>query len=297
MKGLPLAYSKDMQEDKPPVFEAFDALTLALGAMTAMVSALQPNTERMRQAAGSGFSTATDLADWLVRELNLPFRKAHHVTGAAVKRAEALGVDLLSCTAHKLGGPRGIGLLLRRRGVPLLPQIGGAQEGGLRGGTEAAVLAAGFAQALEEASERLRHHGGQDPVAGLRDPLLAGLLELPGVSLSGPAPGDPEGRLPHHISLVVTSEAGDPLPGRELVRALWRQGLAVSSGSACSAIASPGAGGGGSAVLRALGYPEALVASGLRISLGPWLRPEDLERVPAALERARRELEGSAPGH
>jgi argininosuccinate lyase len=94
MKGLPLAYSKDMQEDKPPVFEAFDALTLALGAMTAMVSALQPNTERMRAAAGSGFSTATDLADWLVRELNLPFRKAHHVTGAAVKRAEALGVDL-----------------------------------------------------------------------------------------------------------------------------------------------------------------------------------------------------------
>jgi argininosuccinate lyase len=94
MKGLPLAYSKDMQEDKPPVFEAFDALTLALGAMTAMVSALQPNTERMRAAAGSGFSTATDLADWLVRELNLPFRKAHHVTGAAVKRAEALNVDL-----------------------------------------------------------------------------------------------------------------------------------------------------------------------------------------------------------
>ena len=94
MKGLPLAYSKDMQEDKPPVFEAFDALDLALNAMTAMVAALQPNTERMAQAAGAGFSTATDLADWLVRELNLPFRKAHHVTGAAVKRAEALGVDL-----------------------------------------------------------------------------------------------------------------------------------------------------------------------------------------------------------
>ena len=94
MKGLPLAYSKDMQEDKPPVFEAFDALDLALGAMTAMVAALQPNTQRMAAAAGAGFSTATDLADWLVRELNLPFRKAHHVTGAAVKKAEALGVDL-----------------------------------------------------------------------------------------------------------------------------------------------------------------------------------------------------------
>ncbi|MDI1282733.1 argininosuccinate lyase [Brevundimonas sp.] len=94
MKGLPLAYSKDMQEDKPPVFEAFDALDLALSAMTAMISVIEPNTENMRAAAGAGFSTATDLADWLVRELNLPFRKAHHVTGAAVKRAEALGVDL-----------------------------------------------------------------------------------------------------------------------------------------------------------------------------------------------------------
>ena len=94
MKGLPLAYSKDMQGDKPPVFEAMDALDLALTAMTAMVGALRPNTERMRAAAGAGYSTATDLADWLVRELNLPFRKAHHVTGAAVKRAEALGVDL-----------------------------------------------------------------------------------------------------------------------------------------------------------------------------------------------------------
>ena len=102
MKGLPLAYSKDMQEDKPPVFETFDALDLALGAMTAMVSTLIPNTERMRAAAGAGFSTATDLADWLVRELNLPFRKAHHVTGAAVKRAEALGVDLMQLPLAEL---------------------------------------------------------------------------------------------------------------------------------------------------------------------------------------------------
>ncbi len=102
MKGLPLAYSKDMQEDKPPVFEAFDALDLALTAMTAMVLALTPNVERMRAAAGSGYSTATDLADWLVRELNLPFRKAHHVTGAAVKRAEALGVDLMQLPLTEL---------------------------------------------------------------------------------------------------------------------------------------------------------------------------------------------------
>ena len=94
MKGLPLAYSKDMQEDKVPTFEAFDALELSLRAMAGMVADLEPNVERMAAAAGAGFSTATDLADWLVRELNLPFRDAHHVTGAAVKRAEALGCDL-----------------------------------------------------------------------------------------------------------------------------------------------------------------------------------------------------------
>jgi cysteine desulfurase len=234
----------------------------------------------------------------LCRSAGIPLHvDAVQVVGHRLVDADALGVDLLSCTAHKLGGPRGIGLLLRRRGVGLLPLIGGAQEGGLRGGTEAVVLAAGFVQALEEACERLHSLGGLDPLAALRDPLLARLLELPGVSLSGPAPEDREGRLPHHISLVVSSATGLPLPGRELVRRLWRQGLAVSSGSACSAIASPASRGGGSAVLRSLGYPESHCTSGLRISLGPWLCPADLERVPGALEQARRDLETSAPGH
>jgi argininosuccinate lyase len=94
MKGLPLAYSKDMQEDKEQVFDAVDALMLALAAMTGMVADLAPQPERLRAAAGAGFSTATDLADWLVRRLGLPFRTAHHVTGALVRRAEARGVDL-----------------------------------------------------------------------------------------------------------------------------------------------------------------------------------------------------------
>ena len=94
MKGLPLAYGKDMQEDKEPTFEAFDALELSLKAMAGMVADLKPNRQRMADAAGAGFSTATDLADWLVRKLDLPFREAHHVAGAAVKRAETLGVDL-----------------------------------------------------------------------------------------------------------------------------------------------------------------------------------------------------------
>ena len=102
MKGLPLTYSKDMQEDKVPTFEAFDALELALTAMAGMIGDLTPDRERMAQAAGSGYSTATDLADWLVRALDLPFRDAHHITGAAVKRAEALGLDLAAVPLAEL---------------------------------------------------------------------------------------------------------------------------------------------------------------------------------------------------
>ena len=94
MKGLPLAYSKDMQDDKPPVFEAYDLLALSIAAMTGMVETLTFVPERMRAAAAGGFSTATDLADWLVREAGVPFREAHHITGRAVKAAEEAGVML-----------------------------------------------------------------------------------------------------------------------------------------------------------------------------------------------------------
>ncbi|USU07055.1 argininosuccinate lyase [Sphingomonadaceae bacterium OTU29LAMAA1] len=94
MKGLPLAYSKDMQDDKPPVFEAHDLLGLSIAAMTGMIASATFRTDRMRGLAESGFATATDFADWLVREAGLPFREAHHVTGRAVKRAEELGVRL-----------------------------------------------------------------------------------------------------------------------------------------------------------------------------------------------------------
>ncbi len=94
MKGLPLAYSKDMQEDKEQVFDAADTLMLSLAAMTGMVSDMTANRANLEKAAASGFSTATDLADWLVREAGLPFRDAHHVTGALVAMAEKKGVDL-----------------------------------------------------------------------------------------------------------------------------------------------------------------------------------------------------------
>lgn len=94
MKGLPLAYSKDMQEDKEQVFDAADSLMLALAAMAGMVADMRPNAPSLEVAAASGFSTATDLADWLVRALGMPFRDAHHVTGALVKMAEDRGCDL-----------------------------------------------------------------------------------------------------------------------------------------------------------------------------------------------------------
>ena len=94
MKGLPLAYSKDMQDDKPPLFEAHDLLGLSITAMAGMVGTTRFRTDRMRALAESGFATATDLADWLAREANVPFREAHHITGRAVKAAEEAGLAL-----------------------------------------------------------------------------------------------------------------------------------------------------------------------------------------------------------
>jgi argininosuccinate lyase len=102
MKGLPLAYAKDMQEDKEPVFDATEALALSLAASAGMVRDMRPDLARMRAVAGAGFSTATDLADWLVRVLGLPFRTAHHVTGRLVAKAEAKGVDLESLTLDEM---------------------------------------------------------------------------------------------------------------------------------------------------------------------------------------------------
>ena len=94
LKGLPLAYGKDMQEDKEGVFDAADALGIAIAAMAGMVSDMQPNPDAMRQALANGFPTATDLADYLVRELGIPFREAHHISGSIVALAAQRGVDL-----------------------------------------------------------------------------------------------------------------------------------------------------------------------------------------------------------
>ena len=106
MKGLPLAYSKDMQDDKEPVFEARDLLMLSLQALAGMIETVEFVPERMREAAASGYSTATDLADWLVREADVPFREAHHITGRAVKLAEERGCGLAELPLDDLQGDR-----------------------------------------------------------------------------------------------------------------------------------------------------------------------------------------------
>jgi cysteine desulfurase len=204
---------------------------------------------------------------------------AVQVVGHQPIRFMDLSVDLLSFTAHKLQGPRGIGVLLARRGLPLQPLLsGGGQEAGLRAGTEPVVLAAGLAEALRLCDRRLAEHGGLDPIQSDRDRLAGALLALPGVAISG----CPQHRLPHHLSLLVDDGSGRPLPGRQLVEALWRQGVAVSSGTACQqGLASP------SPTLAAMGVGPELALSALRLSLGPWLSELELDRVPVAFARAR----------
>jgi argininosuccinate lyase len=102
MKGLALTYFKDMQEDKEGIFDSAETLTLSLAAVAGMVKDLQPNVARLAEAAGAGFSTATDLADWLVRELKMPFRDAHHVTGKLVAKAESMGTELAALTLTEM---------------------------------------------------------------------------------------------------------------------------------------------------------------------------------------------------
>jgi cysteine desulfurase len=195
----------------------------------------------------------------------------------------ALPVDLLTFTAHKIQGPRGIGALVARPDLPLGPWIGGGgQEAGRRGGTEAVALAAGFAAAVQLAQARLQAGGDQDPLLEERDRLLASLEPLAGVTVTGCR----QWRLPHHLSLLLTSPSGRPLPGRQVVSGFWKRGLAVSSGTACASGRASG-----SPVLQAMGVPAELAGSGLRISLGPWLSHEQLESLPERISTALQEVQ------
>jgi argininosuccinate lyase len=147
MKGLPLAYSKDMQDDKPPVFEAHDLLALSIAAMTGMVDSAIFRADRMRAAAEAGFSTATDLADWLVREAGLPFREAHHVTGRTVKLAEERGVAI---DALPLADLQAIDARIDARVYDVLSVDASVASRTSFGGTAPANVRAAIAAAREE---------------------------------------------------------------------------------------------------------------------------------------------------
>lgn len=144
MKGLPLAYSKDMQDDKPPVFEAHELLTLSIAAMTGMIDSLAFRTDRMRALAESGFATATDLADWLVREAGVPFREAHHITGQAVRLAEASGRPLAALSLDEL---RGIDARIDARVYDVLSVDASVASRTSHGGTAPAQVRARIAEA------------------------------------------------------------------------------------------------------------------------------------------------------
>jgi argininosuccinate lyase len=147
MKGLPLAYSKDMQDDKEPVFEAADTLELCLAAMTGMIRDLTVDRERMAAAAGAGFTTATDIADWLVQKVGVPFRQAHHITGQVVRLAEQkqCGLEQLSLAELQGVDPRIDADIFTR----LAPAASAASRTSL-GGTAPANVAAAVATAREK---------------------------------------------------------------------------------------------------------------------------------------------------
>ena len=193
-----------------------------------------------------------------------------------------LGVDLLSLSAHKCQGPRGVGLLIRDPSVELEPlQGGGGQEGGLRSGTEPVALVAGMASAMAALPQydprtQLIPPGSTPQIRHQRDNLLRALLDCPGLQAIG---ADLHHRLPHHIALLVGTRQGEPIPGRAVVRQLAKVGIACSSGSACSSGQSTD-----SPVLTAMAVHPAWRQSGLRLSLGPWLDPSQLFAIPERID-------------
>jgi cysteine desulfurase len=232
---------------------------VSIGWASSEIGTLQPMAELARLCRAAGIPLHSD---------------AVQAVGQVPVDLTAVPIDLLSLSAHKFEGPRGVGALLLAPGVELDPLLhGGGQEGGLRPGTEAVPLALGLERALALRLAGLEDQGTR--LAGCRDRLRDCLAALPGVRLSGSR----WQRLPHHLSLLLSSAAGEPLCGRAAVRALARQGVAASSGSACSSGRSRP-----SATLLAIGCSVAEARSGLRLSLGPWIDDAALAPLPGLLE-------------
>ena len=219
----------------------------------------------------------------LCRRYGIPFHTdATQVISQALPDWNTLPVDLLSASAHKCGGPRGVGLLLIRRAwkqqlTALL--TGGGQENNLRSGTESVVLVAGMAEALAQIQrcdvDGLPDSG--DGIRRIRDELELQLCRTVGVATLG----QPQQRLPHHLALMLRDRLGKPLSGRRMVRVLDQEGLAVSSGSACSSGRDTD-----SSVLSAMRMPKEMRRSGLRLSLGFWNSSNQIGSIVERFERA-----------
>ncbi len=244
-----------------------DKLAAALDGRTALLSLILAGNETgARNGAIAESAAAARAAGVLVHT------DAVQAVGKVPVRPSELGVDLLSFTGHKLGGPKGAGVLWVRRGVRLSPLFaGGGQERGRRGGTENVAAIAGLAAALEAALVRLEEEGRR--VGALRDAFEARLQEsVPGVRFNGLGPG---GRLPTASSVTFLG-----VDGETLLVALDLEGVAASSGSACSS-GTPAP----SRVLLACGLPEAEVRATLRFSFGWTTTEEDVERLVEVLPR------------
>jgi|TARA_B100001063_G_scaffold240231_1_gene264935 cysteine desulfurase len=217
------------------------------------------------------------------RSRRIPFHTdATQVLSQGCPNWSELPVDLLTASAHKCGGPRGIGLLLVRQDIleriqPLL--TGGQQENGLRAGTECPVLAQGMAAAFRDIGPCQDNHveTSGSGIAPLRDALLARLCQNNSIRLSG----HPTERLPHHLSVLVSDRHGQPMSGRALVRALDCEGIAASSGSACSSGRDSD-----SPILEAMGVDPLWRRSGLRLSLGYWIDPATVTEISNRIQNA-----------
>ena len=217
------------------------------------------------------------------RSKRIPFHTdATQVLSQGCPNWDELPVDLLTASAHKCGGPRGIGLLLIRQEIaeriqPLF--AGGEQENGLRAGTECPVLAQGMAAAFRDiASCQVNQvESSGSGIATVRDALFDLLCQNDAIRLSG----HPTERLPHHLSVLVSDRHGQPMSGRALVRALDREGIAASSGSACSSGRDSD-----SSVLAAMEVDPLWRRSGLRLSLGYWSDPATLPTINDRIQKA-----------
>jgi cysteine desulfurase len=247
-----------------------ERLAAALGADTLLLSVMAANNE-------IGVLQPLDRIGRLCRERGVLFHcDAAQAVGHVPLAMEALGIDLLSLSGHKLYGPKGVGALLRRPGVPLAPQqLGGGQEGGLRGGTLPVPLIVGLGAAL--AGALADRHERALRLGALRDRLWRELESLGGVHRNG----HPGHALPHNLNVTI-----DGLDGNRLHRQL-RRSLAVSSGSACSQ-GSP------SHVLAALGLDRQAAAASIRFGLGRGTTAAHIDAAVAAVRSAVAELRGPA---